>query len=374
MRCGHLSRHCPDRTKIGGVENAQWTMTQFAHSDSSVVPKHWLLLDSRSTISSICNPDLLKDIVTIDEPVRVFTNGGSQDYHERDTLKLMDFQAYFNPSSMANILSLSEIADMYRITMDTKASPSITVHISGDNKLAFMKCGSRLYFYDIGTSHDDNKNSSINNKVTNYSFLTTVANNKEFFTRQEIEKADEARVLQALIRWPSTAQFKDIVSRNLLVNCTVTCDDIIRADAIYGPAVSLLKEKMASRRPEHHQAIARVPLPLMIREHHASDTLDIDFFYVNGCAFLYTKTRSFKFKSVQRCYSSGRKEMSRGINKVLDVYKARSITISSICADNEFEKIREDMQPIPLDIGAREEHVPRIERAIRTLKERLRCF
>ena len=36
--------------------------------------------------------------------------------------------------------------------------------------------------------------------------------------------------------------------------------------------------------------------------------------------------------------------------------------------------MREGVRPIPLDIVTREEHVPQIERAIRTLKERARCF
>ena len=66
-------------------------------------------------------------------------------------------------------------------------------------------------------------------------------------------------------------------------------------------------------------------------------------------------------------------ETARGLNKVLAIYKARNLRIDSCCADNEFGKIRDDIRPIPLEIVAREEHVPRIERAIRTLKERARC-
>ena len=97
-------------------------------------------------------------------------------------------------------------------------------------------------------------------------------------------------------------------------------------------------------------------------------------FYVNGCDFLHTKTRSIKFKYVQRCYSRGKKEITRGLIKVIDVYKARGLSISAICGDNEFEKIREAAQPIPLDIVARGEHVPRIERTIKKIKGRVRCF
>ena len=88
LRLGHLSRHCPERVKIGGVQHVQWT--QFAHSPSNIVPKNWLLLDSGSTISSVCNKDLLHNIVKVHEPVRVFTNGGSQDYSERGTLNIIN--------------------------------------------------------------------------------------------------------------------------------------------------------------------------------------------------------------------------------------------------------------------------------------------
>ena len=109
MRLGHISRHCPDRTKVGGVQHAKWTFTHVPHN---IVPKNWLLLDSGSMISSVYNADLLSDIISIGDPVKIFTNGGSQDYHQRGTLKMLDFKAYFNPTSMANILSLSEISDV----------------------------------------------------------------------------------------------------------------------------------------------------------------------------------------------------------------------------------------------------------------------
>ena len=61
------------------------------------------------------------------------------------------------------------------------------------------------------------------------------------------------------------------------MNCTITADDIARAEAIYGPAVPNLKGKMVRRRLEYHRNIARVPLPPMIAEHHASDVLDVGF-------------------------------------------------------------------------------------------------
>ena len=107
----------------------------------------------------------------VTDPVRVFTNGGSQDYSERGTLNIINFDAYFNPTSMANILSLSEISETYRITMDTSASPSITVHLHDGTSLVFSKCGSGLYYYDIESAEPVTpSNGKSNEQVTNYSF------------------------------------------------------------------------------------------------------------------------------------------------------------------------------------------------------------
>ena len=259
MRLGHLFRHCPEGVK---VQNVQLRYTQLTHTPSDIVPSHWILFDSGSTVSFICNPSLVQDLVDVDEPVRGFSNGGSQDYIQRGKLKLFDFPMHFNDASMANILSLSEVANTYRTTMDTNFSPSIIVHLPKDQQLVFTQCGSGLYYFD--TTEAKTKFA-----VTNYSFLSTSSSNKEYFTCREIEQAYAARLLQAQIRWPSTEHFKHIVNNNLLVNCTVTADDISCAEAIYGPSVPILQGKMIRRCPQHHRNIKCLPLPPMISDHHS---------------------------------------------------------------------------------------------------------
>ena len=51
--------------------------------------------------------------------MRVYTNGGSQDYTEFGTLKFFPFDVFYNPTSMANILALKDVANKFKITMDT---------------------------------------------------------------------------------------------------------------------------------------------------------------------------------------------------------------------------------------------------------------
>ena len=62
-------------------------------------------------------------------------------------------------------------------------------------------------------------------------------------------------------------------------------------------------------------------------------------------------------------------------NKIKKVYKSRDISIDEIQADGEFKCITEDVRPSFLHIIApSNDHVPEVERSIRTIKERVRCF
>jgi hypothetical protein len=104
----------------------------------------------------------------------VFTNGGSQDYSDIGTLTLFPFKVYYNPPSLANILSLAKVLEMFRVTMDTNEAPMMLVHGSPDITLWFHQCGSGLYYYN--TANNENNQST----VSFYSFLSTVRNNKDY--------------------------------------------------------------------------------------------------------------------------------------------------------------------------------------------------
>ena len=66
----------------------------------------------------MCNPDLIHRIHDTHPPITVYTNSGSQVYESEASLKLFPFDVYYNPDSIANIISLSEVSSQYRITMN----------------------------------------------------------------------------------------------------------------------------------------------------------------------------------------------------------------------------------------------------------------
>lgn len=139
----------------------------------------------------VCNPDFLDIIRTVDDSICVFTNGGHQDYEQEGDLHAFSFTAFYIPSSITDILSLSEVAEGFRVTMYTEHSNSMFVHLPDNKVIRFQQCGSGLYFFDTATKSKQ--------LINQYSFLSTVNSNKTYFTRAEIEAADEARLLQGKI-------------------------------------------------------------------------------------------------------------------------------------------------------------------------------
>jgi len=116
--------------------------------------------------------------------------GGSHTYSFTGTLNSFPLEVYYDESSIANILSLSEVCENFRATMGSGAEHAITVHLTDSSSMKFTRCSSGLYFLDT------RENDKVLSKLP-YSLLTTVKANKEFFSPREIKRADKARLLQS---------------------------------------------------------------------------------------------------------------------------------------------------------------------------------
>ena len=369
---GHYRNQCPTQKNV--------TLTQFVLNQQQLatINPNWILLDTCSTVSVFCNRKLIHDIQPCEpnQELHIITNGGSETFPYTATSNLLPIPVHFNPHSLANILSLSSVANIpgARITMDTHVEKAILLHVNGQT-YKFLECQDGLYFYD--TKHLPNHS---NNMLSNYSapssyhFLQRVDDNKAFYTRRQIEGADTARRIQASIGFPSTPVFKQIIQNNLIRNCGITSDDISRAERIYGPLPPLLQGKSTRSKPKpiniHH-----IPLPLQIQERHNEISLHIDFFYVNGLPFLHTKSEHINFLTVQTGKTRNTSSITQGLNTVINLYHKRGLKVKNIFGDNEFDiqALHNSLLPVILHIFAAGEHCPIAERSIRTVKERCRC-
>ena len=126
---GHYASVCPKSTtqfqgiqmqmnfsqRVAFLDNNEWG--KFSDDDEGYDPgcqeiQHFMgpdtiLINSGSTFNSFNSESLLSDVTSCDG-MRAYSNGGSLDYHAIGSVnKFPTISAYFNPHSLANILSLA---------------------------------------------------------------------------------------------------------------------------------------------------------------------------------------------------------------------------------------------------------------------------
>ena len=301
-----------------------------------------------------------------DSILRVQTNGGYQDSNMKGVFRNLG-PVWYNPDSIANILSLADVRKVCRVTLDTDLEPTMCVHRKDGSIMRFREHSTGLYVFDSADNHT-------NEPVSAYTLVSTVANNKKMFTRREIEAADAARDLYRKIGRPSESDFLHILSTNLIRNCPVTVDDAKRATIIYGPDIASLKGKTTrSSAAPHVPTFQAIPIPAHVAAHHRELTLCMDFFFVQGIAFLHSISRKIGFRTLAQVPNRSKTTILKETKSITHLYHARGLTICDIHADNEFECIREQVLPIDMHIVPADSHVGEIERSIRTIKERIRA-
>jgi hypothetical protein len=117
---------------------------------------------------------------------------------------------WFSIISITNIITLRNLIDQYRITYESD-NLMFVVHRESENKphMEFRMHESGLHYYDPMKEH-------------NLTFVNTVSDNKEGFTKRKIKGADTARTLYNTLSYPSMKDFKCVTQSNHIKDCPVT--------------------------------------------------------------------------------------------------------------------------------------------------------
>ena len=93
-----------------------------------------ILIDTGSTHSVFKSKNMLTNMKMAPHRLRAFTNGGHQDSTMLGDLPGF-FTVWYNPQSLVNILSMSDVRKRFRITADTRKDAALYVHMD-NGKLA----------------------------------------------------------------------------------------------------------------------------------------------------------------------------------------------------------------------------------------------
>jgi hypothetical protein len=130
--------------------------------------------------------------------------------------------------------------------------------------------------------------------------------------------------------------------------------------------------KSQNRGIPNYQPI-RIPAPIIAKYHTCQ--LFMDIFWVNGTRPLFhTISQWVKFRTVPANNNRTKNTLLMEARAVINLlYETRGFNISRVEEDQEFSCITNNLLPNPLKVADADEHVPKVEWSVRTIKERVRC-
>jgi len=315
-------------------------------------------IDNQSNENIFKTKDLLENLHAVEEPI-VIQGITGQEIHCDQVGDFMGFQVYYNPLAIANILSWKKMSE----DMDLEWDPDRDEFraIAPDGRTMTFKCNDGLYICNF---------TEVTNKST---LLTTVTGNIADYSRREVKAAEEARKLSRILGYASPGELGRMIKNGTLLNNSVTTADVSRAEKIFGKDVAALKGK-TTRRPSM-QAAGSEKTEAVVR---VDQNLHMDIMFVDGIPFLVSRAEPLGL--IQITDLKGRRHatiLMTAFQEHYDHLNNKGYKIQNVFADGEsgLDAIKESINKVAIynPVGP-EQHVPLIERTIRTIKERVRSI
>ena len=268
---------------------------------------------------------------------------------------------WFHPNGIANILSLTKMKAKHRVTYDSTDGNEFRVHKTGGTVRIFTESEKGLYYYDTNQGE--------------IALVSTVETNKSKYTNRDYSRAKVARKTQVLVGRPELKDFVAYLDNGQIPNCPIDRNDAITAHNIFGRDLGSLRGKTTRSKGAHVRSLI-VGLPMTIMQRYCNVTLCIDNMFVNKIGFFMSISRDIHFITAEVIPNRKEATLSKCLKNVHRAYLQRGFCITAVHADLEFEccrgTIATDLQA-RLNTAGEDEHVPEVERCIRTVKERTRC-
>jgi hypothetical protein len=358
---------CTEHDANGSVTHVHKS-TIFSQANSGT-PSTWYLLDNQSTCDIVSNPKLVNNIRQVEGYMQLATQAGSTTTNWMADVPGYYYQpVWFHPGGIANILSLVNMIAKYHVTYDSHGGDSpnqFCVHKHDGTQRKFQQSKRGLYYLDTAATE-------------NHTVLTanTVESNKSNYTEREYSQAKLARKIQTLVGRPKLKDFIRYLAVYSLPNCPINRQDAINAQAIFGRNVGSLNGKTTRQQVKGTLAAVANNIPREIMAHYRNITPCIDIIFVNKIPFFMSISRNIRFITGEVLNNRKEATLVKALKRIYGIYRKRGFCIQLIIGDLAFEctrgTIAADIQS-NLNICGEDEHVPEIERCIRTVKERTRC-
>jgi len=312
-----------------------------------------VMLDSGANCGIFRNAQLLTNLRETDCSATISGIGGKL---TTNTVGVFNgtSEVFFHPEAIANILSQSQEHDEGASIIYLNEQDQYTVQHEGCDTLLFERVGG-LYCFDAS-----NPKVIANNTVTN---------NKLKYTKRQVKKAEEAARVRRRLFFPSDEAIPRLSSIN---NIPVTRQDIMRSIDIFGRDRSAIRGKLTDSKTE------TIPMEPAWKPVDQPQFLSVDLFFIDGDGYLIAVMSPLDYTAVVHIPNRKTAALRGALWKILGKIDQQHYEVTYILTDNEggiaalFPELERAGYGInPAGAG---DHVPIVERKIRTIKERVRAY
>ena len=362
-----------EATTVQEPQVSDTVIHQLAARRGKRLPKGWVIIDSGSTDHIFVDRDLLRNIRPGPRTVSISTGGGMMSTNLIGDVPGLKRPAWFMKDGIANIIALDKLKLERHVTYDSRVADEFRVHC-GDRTRRFVRKENGLYVWVTNAKAVDPPGSP----TRGVALVATVADKLANYTVKEQNRIHVCREHYESTGFPSIADFIKDINCGRFVGNPLTAQDAKNMVDVYGPNESSLQGKTVWRKP-HRVAGNVVNIPPTMMEKIIDVVLTSDIMFVNGVGFLVTLSRKIYFGTTKMMPLNRRiskADILAGLAQVRDIYARRGFRITLVLGDGQYESCRDGIAQlnIGLNTTSADEHVGDIERFIRTLKERVRCF
>ena len=178
--------------------------------------------------------------------------------------------------------------------------------------------------------------------------------------------------MQKNLGYVSDSTFKKHVKKGLIEDCEINEEDIERSISMCDTLNPILRGGMTSSKKKRNYS-KQIQLPENVKK---EIVIYVDILHVNYNPFLHVKSKEINYTSIEKIKDRKKETISEKLTKICNIYRKRGFIITDAYGDNEFDNeiYREILLPGRLYTCARNEHVPIVERSVRTIKEKARII
>ncbi len=331
--------------------------------------KNGVCLDSGSSLHLFCNDDLVKNRRLSTTTINLETNTGERSSSEIADVPGIDEPVRFDSEAMANIFGLYKLTKTHRVTFDNRKENAFIVHHNDSNKVTKFKPYNGIYMH-FPKQEMSNLQECTTESTDVVSTIDTVANNRKHYTKRQYERAKEAYRLYHVLNGPSFGSLKKLFQTNAIKDNPFNQRDLEIAEDIFGKARSTIQGKSTRKTPTS-VITDIVDIPDCIYEKHHEIELCIDTMFINGIPFLMTIDKTIKYRCCMPLRNLENETYFKALDHAFRLYNP-NFKIKIIHCDGAYSSMM-DLVADELDVEMiyypRDNHVPEIERCIRTVKE-----